>query len=74
MNSVTDAGQANGWERLRVPRYKLKLFFGRIRRTANVEVAQVVQGSAIFVAHAPSEIRIIEMLVARGLGHILENA
>ena len=39
-----------------------------------MEVAEVAQGGAIFVAHAAGKVGIAEMAIARVLGHVLENA
>ncbi len=39
-----------------------------------MQVAQVTQRGFIFLAHAPREIRIIQMLIARRLRHILQHA
>ena len=49
------------------------LFARRVRR-AHMQVAQIAQHGLIFIAHAAREIRIIQMLVARRLGHILQHA
>ncbi len=49
------------------------LFARRVRR-AHMQVAQIAQHGLIFIAHATREIRIIQMLVARRLGHILQHA
>ena len=43
-------------------------------RRAHVQVAQIAQHGLIFFTHASREIRIIQMLVARGLRHILQYA
>src|SRR6266699_7310672 len=49
------------------------LFARRVRR-AHMQVAQIAQHGLIFIAHATREIRIIQMLVARRLRHILQHA
>jgi hypothetical protein len=46
----------------------------RIRGAAYVQMAQIAQRSAVFFAHATSEVGIVQMLVARELRHVLENA
>src|SRR5438876_1369362 len=48
------------------------LFVRRVRR-AHVQVAQVAQHGLIFFAHAPREIRVIQVLVPRRFRHILQN-
>lgn len=46
---------------------------GRIRRAADVQVAEITQSGAIFIAHSASEVWIGEMLVASPLWHVLQN-
>jgi hypothetical protein len=46
----------------------------RIRGAADVEMAQVAQRSAVLFAHPASEVRVVQMLIACELGHVLENA
>src|SRR5260370_38379900 len=53
---------------------KRALFGRRVRRSAYVQMAQVAQRGFVFLAHAPREIRIIQMLIARRLRHVLEHA
>src|SRR4029077_3498511 len=48
------------------------LLVRRLRRSGNVQVAQVMQRGLIFLAHAPREVRIVQPLVACGLRHILQ--
>src|SRR5258707_8316915 len=48
--------------------------FVRWVRRAHMHVAQVAQHGFVFFAHAAREIRIIQMLVARRLRHVLQHA
>jgi hypothetical protein len=72
MESCSVSVQLASW-RSRTKNLLLKtlLFVRRVRR-AHVQVAQITQHAFIFFAHAPSEIRVIQMLVSRGLRHILQ--
>jgi hypothetical protein len=38
-----------------------------------MEMAEVAQGGAIFVSHAAGKVWIVEVTVARVLGHVLQN-
>lgn len=38
-----------------------------------MHVAQVAKHSLVFVAHAPCEVRVIQMLIPRRLWHVLQN-
>lgn len=49
------------------------LFVRRLRRRAHVLVAQVTQHFLVLFAHAAGKARIIQVPVARGLRHILQN-
>ncbi len=61
---------------LRLKTYNLQLrtvlFIRRVRRSAHMQVAQVVQRRPVLVVHSTREVRIIQPLVARGLRHILQ--
>jgi hypothetical protein len=46
----------------------------RVRSAANVQMAQIAQQGAVFCAHTTRKVRVVQMLVARELRHILENA
>ena len=46
----------------------------RIRGATYVQMAQIAQRSAVFWAHAASEVRVVQMLIARELRHVLKNA
>jgi len=46
----------------------------RVRGAADVEMAQVVQRGAVFFAHTARKVGISQMLIARELRHVLENA
>ena len=46
----------------------------RVRCAAYVKMAQIAQRGAVFFAHPASKVRVVQMLVARELRHILENA
>lgn len=45
---------------------------GRVRRSANMQVAQIAERAPVFFTHAPGEIRIVQVLVPRRLRHILQ--
>jgi hypothetical protein len=40
----------------------------------HVKMAQIAQHDAVFRAHTTRKVRVVQMLIARELGHILENA
>ena len=46
----------------------------RIRGAAYVQMAQIAQRSAVFWTHSASKVRVVKMLVACKLRHVLENA
>ena len=46
----------------------------RIRGAPNVDMAQIAQRGAIFRAHTASKVGVFQMLIARELRHVLENA
>ena len=46
----------------------------RIRGAAYVQMAQIAQRSAVFWTHSASKVRVVKMLVAGKLRHVLENA
>jgi hypothetical protein len=46
-------------------------FTRRLRRSANVQVAQVPKRGLIFLAHPTCKVRIAQVLIARRLRHIL---
>ena len=52
----------------------LRIIRWRIRCAAYVQMAQIAQRSAVFWAHTASKVGVVQMLVARELRHILENA
>jgi hypothetical protein len=52
----------------------VRIIRGRIRGAANVEMAQIAQRGAIFCAHTASKVGVFQMLIARELRHVLENA
>jgi hypothetical protein len=46
----------------------------RIRGAPNVDMAQIAKRGAIFRAHTASKVGVFQMLIARELRHVLENA
>src|SRR5438477_4497711 len=51
---------------------KVELLVRRVRR-AYVQVAQITQHGLVFFAHAPREIRVVQVLVPRRFRHILQH-
>jgi len=46
----------------------------RVRGATNVQMAQIAQRSAVFFAHTARKVGVVQVLIARELGHVLEHA
>jgi hypothetical protein len=46
----------------------------RVRSSADVQMAQVAQRSAVLFTHPPGEVGVSEMFIARKFGHVLKNS
>src|SRR5882724_7934153 len=56
-----------------VSRKNAMLFVRRVRRSPDMQVAQISQRRSIFIVHPAREVRIVQPLVARPFRHILQR-